>query len=400
MDPLKERLRALGAEVARASEDEAGSRARIAQVRERLREEPVSRPRRWSIPTAALVAGLAALLAVGSYGVWRAQPRGPITFTVEAQGETVDRAVQTGELETKQLRFSDGTTVSLQPSSRVEVHALTTNGATVGLLEGRARASVRPEQEAHWQFLAGPFFVQVTGTEFDLAWDPKARIFELALHEGSVEVAGPSLKSTRRVRQGEYVRIALDAEGTAMLDQRASKASERPSEQVPTTSLSSLEPLPNAEPRAKGTADASWPEMLRAGQRKAAFGALDRLGPAALEQAGSQDLWDLAHAARLGGRPELAERALLSLREKHGARGQTAFLLGKVSADQLHRAPEAIKWFQTYLAEAPQGPLAEQALGRLVELQGGTRAGKRAAKEYLARYPEGAYASFARSLLR
>jgi hypothetical protein len=270
----------------------------------------------------------------------------------------------------------------------------------VGLLEGRARASVRPEQEAHWQFLAGPFFVQVTGTEFDLAWDPKARVFELALHEGSVEVAGPSLKSTRRVRQGEFVRIALSPEGTDASDQHSPRAADRPSAPAPATSLSSLETVTDAQPRAKDATESSWPEMLRAGQRKAAFSTLDRLGPAAFEQAGSQDLWDLAHAARLGGRPELAERALLSLRQKHGARGQTAFLLGKVSADQLNRAPEAIKWFQTYLAEAPQGPLAEQALGRFVELQGGTRAGKRAAKEYLARYPDGAYASFARSLLR
>lgn len=400
MDPLKNRLQTLGAEVARASDDDAEVRARIAKVRDRLREGTVSSSRRRTFPAAALVACLTVVLGIGSYGLWRSQTRGPLTFTVEAQGETVERAVQTGELETKQLRFSDGTTLSLQPSSRVEVHALTTNGATVGLLEGRARASVRPEQEAHWQFLAGPFFVQVTGTEFDLAWDPQARVFELALHEGSVEVAGPSLKSTRRVRQGEYVRIALNAEGTDAADQRASKGGDRPLEQAPPSGQPSVEPLPNAEPRAKDATESSWPEMLRAGQRKAAFSTLDRLGPAALEQAGSQDLWDLAHAARLGGRPELAERALLSLRQKHGARGQTAFLLGKVSADQLNRAPEAIKWFQTYLAEAPQGPLAEQALGRLVELQGGTRAGKRAAKEYLARYPEGAYASFARSLLR
>lgn len=261
---------------------------------------------------------------------------------------------------------------------------------------------MRSEEETRWQFLAGPFSVQVTGTEFDLAWDPEARVFELALHEGSVEIAGPSLESTRRVQQGEYVRIALDAERTPPVEEPTARANGPALESASPPGASGSAAPPPAEPSAKapGTSDANWVELLRAGQRKAAFSALDRLGPQALSRAGSQELWDLAHAARLGGRPELAERALLSLRERHGARGQTAFLLGKVSADQLHRAPEAIKWFQTYLTEAPQGPLAEQALGRLVELQGGSRAGKRAAKEYLARYPEGAYASFARSLLR
>ena len=138
---------------------------------------------------------------------------------------------------------------------------------------------------------------------------------------------------------------------------------------------------------------------MHSGQRQAAFTALDKQGPGAFDRASTQELWELAHAARLGGRPQLASQALLSLRKQRGVRGQTAFLLGKVAADQLKEAPKAIAWFQTYLTEDPQGPLAEQALGRLIELEAGTRAGKRAAERYLERYPRGAYASFARSLL-
>jgi len=403
MDPLKDRLLALGQKVARASDDSAQANRTIAEVRDRLRNATSSKAAGARVPTMVLAGLLAVVLCTGGYAFWSSRHSEALTFTVESQAGRKQRALETGAAETKQLRFSDGTTLSLQPSSRVEVHALTANGATVGLLEGRARASVQRSPDAHWQFLAGPFFVQVTGTEFDLAWDPKARVFELALHEGSVEVSGPSLKSTRRVGQGEFVRIALSAEGSdAPVDESDQRPNEPAALEAPAGAEAPAQPeetLPE-ETQAEETIEASWPELLRSGQRQAAFATVERLGPAAFARASKQELWDLAHAARLGGRPRLAEQALLTLRQKHGASGQTAFLLGKVAADQLNRAPEAITWFQTYLAEAPQGPLAEQALGRLVELQAGTRVGKRAANEYLTRYPEGAYASFARSLLR
>jgi hypothetical protein len=84
-----------------------------------------------------------------------------------------------------------------------------------------------------------------------------------------------------------------------------------------------------------------------------------------------------------------------------GARGRSAFLLGKLAADHLGASGEAITWFQTYLAEEPSGGLAEQALGRVVELRhrsGDTAGAKKAAETYLARYPSGAYAALAKSL--
>jgi len=401
MDPLKERLHALGDEMARASDAASRAEQTIADVRLRLRNRSAERASPWHrLAWLGGVVVAASVLSVGGWTVWRSQADAPLTFTVEAQDEVTGRAVHTGELETRRLSFSDGTTVSLQPQSRLEVHTLTPAGATVGLLNGRARASVERDRKAEWHFLAGPFFVRVTGTEFDLAWDAQARVFELALHEGSVELTGPNLAAARRVRQGEYVRIVLPTDGpeASRLPPEGAQPEHKPPA-VSGASDSGASVLPGPDARG-GSQAATWQEHLRGGRRTAAFAALDELGPTALDRAGAPDLWTLAHAARLGGRPELAERALLSLRNRHGARGQTAFLLGKVAADQLGAGPGAIKWFQTYLAEEPRGPLAEQALGRLIELQAGTRAGKRAAKEYLARYPSGGYASFARSLLR
>jgi len=400
MDPLKERLLRLGQTVADASDRSADPRT-LATARQRLRQT-LSRPPRSHGAALTLGVGLAlaAAVGIGSYALWAQSRQAPLTFNVEAREESTARAVQTGELETKQLHFSDGTTVALQPSSEIEVRSLTSTGATVGLTSGRARASVERTQDAAWRFLAGPFLVQVTGTEFDLAWDPKSRVFELALHEGSVELTGPGVKGTRRVGQGEYVRLAAAAdEGGGESADRRTPAGDAPGAGADkaATESKAAGPERKADAPPKG---AGWAELIRAGERQAAFRALDKAGPAALAQASTQDLWDLASAARLGGRPELARDALLTLRKGHGARGQTAFLLGKVAADQLAAKSEAIKWFQTYLAEDPSGPLAEQALGRLIELQAGTRAGRTFAKEYLARYPQGSYASFARSLLR
>ncbi len=80
-------------------------------------------------------------------------------------------------------------------------------------------------------------------------------------------------------------------------------------------------------------------------------------------------------------------------------RGQSALLLGKIAADQQGSPGDAIDWFETYLREEPGGPLAEEALGRILELSA-PDAARGAAARYLARYPDGSRAALARSLIR
>jgi hypothetical protein len=75
-------------------------------------------------------------------------------------------------------------------------------------------------------------------------------------------------------------------------------------------------------------------------------------------------------------------------------------LLGKIAADQLGSPGEAATWFETYLQEEPGGALAEQALGRMLEIRKRDPGAARAtAERYLARYPNGAYAALARSIV-
>ncbi len=58
-------------------------------------------------------------------------------------------------------------------------------------------------------------------------------------------------------------------------------------------------------------------------------------------------------------------------------------------------------WFETYLREEPGGSLAEQALGRVMELRrrGAPGAARAVAERYLAAYPRGAYSKLAASLV-
>jgi ferric-dicitrate binding protein FerR (iron transport regulator) len=427
------KLDELGAAMAQVSDARADAPRAVHGARQRLRESLAEKRARRTAPRAArwvVPAAVVGLCAVGGAGVlgaawWLAEPK-PLTAHVESRSLALSGDWISTAAETKQLRFSDGTTLSLHPETRLQLRETSPRGASVVLARGRALANVEHTGKAEWRFTAGPFQVRVTGTEFDLAWDPDTGVFELALHQGEVLLEGPQVEGTRAIRKGDYVKIEVEPRQTAGAEGATRRADTEtdPAHLADGTHDDLEDPLQDeahdgadtapadladepgddtasAGADARRPAPARWQDLLESGQRSEALRAVDRVGPArAIEQASARELWTLANAARLGGRPELARSALQVLRSKHGQRGQTAFVLGKVAADQLRARSEAITWFETYLTEAPRGPFAEQALGRLVELQAGTPSGRRAAEQYLERHPNGAYAPFARSSLR
>jgi TolA-binding protein len=109
----------------------------------------------------------------------------------------------------------------------------------------------------------------------------------------------------------------------------------------------------------------------------------------------------LARAARLAGRLDISKAALLSCRRRFAGTqdaAMAAYLLGRSAA-----AAEAARWFATYLTEQPNGPLAREANGRLMEAQFGSgqrEAARAQARAYLLRYPAGPHADFAHMVLR
>jgi len=120
-----------------------------------------------------------------------------------------------------------------------------------------------------------------------------------------------------------------------------------------------------------------------------------------LGESSGADLLLLADSARYAGDSGHAKQAPVAARGR-GEKGRTAFLLGKIAADSSGAPGEAAQWFEAYLAEAPGGDLAEQALGRLIELYrrtGRTGEAQSAATKYIEKYPGGGYAGAARSVL-
>ncbi len=379
LDPGLARLSAL---VHQDSENSSVGQERVARVRARLnRHGKTTFGRRamgwlrirpgWLAGGTALAGATVALFVL----FWSPPKESALSVSLHADSARLVGAWVASQDETKQLHFSDGTQVALSPRTSVRVRETTPRGGTIELGQGRALATIRPLPEARWTFLAGPFSVRVTGTAFDLAWDPGTQTLELALHEGSVDLSGPTLETRRQVSQGQFVRIALGSQSSSP-DAATSRSTDSPA----------VEPSPSPDPSPFPTDDSD--------------STAERAPHPSNATKSAQALWDQAQEARLAGDAHRAKVALLALRRQHGKRGQTAFLLGKIHADQLGNQGEAVRWFETYLKEAPGGSLSEQALGRLVELRGASPAGQDHARAYLRRYPNGSYADVARRALR
>jgi TolA-binding protein len=141
--------------------------------------------------------------------------------------------------------------------------------------------------------------------------------------------------------------------------------------------------------------------MLADGNFRGVLDAADGRGvDATLSRGSLADVVALADAARYLHERGLARRGLLAERSRFPgsaeARG-AAFVLGRM-ADDAGSRDEAIRWYDTYLAESPRGSFAAEALGRklvaLVE-SSDTVGARSVAQEYLRRFPHGAHAAYA-----
>jgi TolA-binding protein len=162
-----------------------------------------------------------------------------------------------------------------------------------------------------------------------------------------------------------------------------------------------------ADPEASAAVPrASWRDLARQGDYKGALAAAEAEDWSALcESLSAADLLELGTTARLAGRGGRAVEAYSAVRRRFGgtdAAATAAFHLGQMAFDGAHAYDEAHRWFSTYLAERPGGALAAEALGRAMEAEqrmGDLPRAKETAQRYLARYPAGAHAELAKSLL-
>ncbi len=150
-----------------------------------------------------------------------------------------------------------------------------------------------------------------------------------------------------------------------------------------------------------------WADELASGHWDRILEDVERAGvEATLDKASSEDLFALANAARYRRRTDLARTALLAERRRFPGSPRALdaiFLLGRVEESGERGMARAITWYDQYLARAPTGAFAAEALGRKMtlvdELEGPAEA-RPIAEEYLRRFPRGSYVGSARALCR
>jgi len=353
---------------------------------------------RWVLALGVFALGL----AVGA-PAWQAWS----TLRFEAHGLASEGSNLVAKDVPASLVFSDGSRVTVSPHSTLSVDLLGKRAALARLVEGRLHIAVHHEPDTNYRFLAGPYEVQVVGTEFDLEWHAQAEGLTLVMQSGEVRVLGDG--SPRQVRAGQTLHLPSNREPAREVALSAPAATTPPGSlaaaaAVPASNVIAAPQKPSALlPKA---ASADWHALLNAGQFAAIMRDADaRGGERLLESASAGDLKVLALAARYTGRRALSLRAWQALRARYAADAQNhgaAFFLGRGYEEQ-GDATEAMRWLTRYLAESPSGPYASEALGRrLLLLSKSGRSGEAvsAARTYLQRYPRGAYAKSARLVLQ
>lgn len=158
-----------------------------------------ARPRRFvvAVPAAAVLA-VALLLS----------SRLTLTYTTENCRSGPDRRLTVGDSGDGTVTFGDGSRFALRSATQAEIHTRAfRRGATLRLHRGHAGVSVVHRLVGRWDVLAGPFDIHVTGTRFEVAWQPEQRHFDLRVVEGEVRVSGAPLQRETNVRAGQMLDV-------------------------------------------------------------------------------------------------------------------------------------------------------------------------------------------------
>jgi len=353
----------------------------------------------------ALALGVFALgLAVGA-PAWQAWTM----LRYEAHGLSTEGSNLNARDMPGDLAFSDGSRVTVGPHSTLSVDLLGKRAALTRLVDGRLHVAVHHEPDTNYRFLAGPYEVQVVGTEFDLEWHAQTEGLTLVMQSGEVRVLGDG--NARQVRSGQTLRLPSQRElrepapSAPQLIEPKAPASLAAATGSPPVDKDASHPQKVGAVVARGS-EADWSALLNAGQFAAIVRDADaRGGERLLESIPASDLKVLALAARYTGRRALSLRAWQTLRARYAgdaANQGAAFFLGRGYEEQ-GDTNEALRWLARYLAESPGGAYASEALGRRMLLL--SKSGQRseavsAARTYLERYRRGAYAKSAQLVIQ
>jgi transmembrane sensor len=209
----------------------------------------------------------------------------------------------------------------------------------------------------------------------------------LKMKTGSVELSGACLAAPRLVERGATLRLSC-AKTAPSREPSATTAAASASATAPAALPPSPE-VPSALPQHVARQSDAAPRSFETN----------------CETASKTDLVAWANRERLAGSLVRARTALVVLRRRFAGSSEAAtaaFTLGRMAFDQRADYREAARWFETYLAEQPNGPLMGDAAGRLLEAHerhGDRTKARRDAEAYLRRFPDGPYASQARRIV-
>ncbi|MGH7330276.1 MAG: FecR domain-containing protein, partial [Polyangiaceae bacterium] len=347
----------------------------------------------------------AAALVIGvffSMNAWRHRAA-PLAFQVDGQPAQQGAWLSAPADRALDLRFSDASDISLSPSGRARVTNVDANGARIVLEAGSAHVRITHRDASKWHVVAGPFDVLVTGTEFDVGWDPSGEQFRVHMQRGTVHVTGALLGEGHALRTGQTLEVSMpdgvvrEPEDTSTQDSqppRSETAQREETHEVPqkkpvslsAAAVGSTAPdpsstaldLPQPPQRTSPHEDSHvagpspmWARLAANGEYARAVQNADDTGFGdACANGKRRDVLALGDAARFTGHDDEARTAYNAVRSRalgDDLAAEAAFDLGKLAMDRAHDYFTAAKWFATYGNENPSGPLAREAAGRLIE---------------------------------
>jgi transmembrane sensor len=322
-----------------------------------------------------------------------------------ARTEHVVRSLVAAEMR-EPFRFEDGSVLSLASGARGQLRV---DDAFVRfeLESGRAHFDVTPGQRRTWVITAGDNEVRVVGTRFSVSYAP-SKAFDVEVERGVVSVRMPERKTSVELKAGDRLH---QRPGRVEVGTQAPHASSVPSGGDETTN-SAPEPSDSTESsarlgtRSESTHNEPWRDRYRDGSYAESLALIRANGLASrLNELDAATLAEVADAARLGGDPELAVRALTTLTRRFPGAAEARdgrFLLGRVHALR-GDSNAAISAFESYLKPGGSTRYASDAVGRLIGLyaaRGDRERARAMATRYLKDAPDGPYRRLASSLVR
>ncbi len=312
------------------------------------------------------------------------------------------------------LGFSDGSQVQVAKDAEIHLARLDPSRVDIALTKGSIHARVAAGTGRAWAVFAGPYRVQLAGTELNVAWSSGTGEIEVNVLAGRALVFGLELPPGGLPLQAgsRFARRDVPALTTSPPPRTAQQDNPRLDSAAPPTPMS--EQTGRAPSRAKPSAAAppqpaaygqDWKALASSQRYSDALAAAREAGIDQLQASlGAVDLLLLANTARYAGDIAQARRTLHELRARF-PRSPSATLAALVLAGIEERAKnprEAARWLRTFLAESPDGELSAGARARLLGIlirSGQTSEARRVAADYLRHHPSGPYASEARGVL-